>query len=182
MKLPNYSKSTLWTELFDQMDINTIRTFKVPQKHKKTNIKRSAELKKGIKISSIKDVEQSINQKDQSLQDSKTGEKLVFHIEDIIPEQKLGYRAEYKIRVGQEFNYNLPKYHIANCSTIQGFKKNKKFDTRYIMVTNSDGLFTVISPYSRKKEEQKLTLCLNCRNLMARTHSHEMFKKTCCAI
>ena len=177
MKLPNYSKSTLWTELFDQMDINTIRPFKVPQTNKKTNIKRSAELKKGIKISSIKDVEQSINQKDQSLQDSKTGEKLVFHIEDIIPEQKLGYRAEYKIRVGQEFNYNLPKYHIANCSTIQGFKKNKKFDTRYIMITNSDGLFTVISPYSRKKEEQKLTLCLNCRNLMARTHSHEMFKR-----
>lgn len=177
MKLPNYSKSKLWTDLFDQMNVNNIKSFKAPPQNKKKTIQRSVELKKGISIKSVKDVEQSINPKDQSLQDAKTGEKLVFHIKDIIPEQKLGYRAHYKIRVGQEFNYSLPRYHIANCSTIQGFKKNKKFDTRYIMVTGSDGFFTVISPYSRKEEKKKLTLCLNCRNLMARTHSHEMFKR-----
>lgn len=177
MKLPNYNKSKIWIDLFDQMNINTIRKFDSPKYLKTKNIKRSLELKKGISITSIKEVEQSINSKDQSLQDAKTGQKLVFHIKDIIPEQKLGYRSIYKLRNGQQFSFNLPRYHIANCSTIQAFKKNKKFDTRYVMVSGGNGSFVVIHPYSRKEEKKELTLCLNCRNLMARTHKHEMFRR-----
>lgn len=159
------------------MNIRTIKKLNSPKYVKTNNEARRFELKKGISIKNIQDVEQSINPKDQSLQDAKTGQKLVFHIKDIIPKQKLGYRANYKLRSGEQFSFNLPKYHIANCSTIQGFKKNKKFDTRYIMVSGGDGYFTVIHPYSRKEERKKLTLCLNCRNLMARTHKHEMFRR-----
>ena len=63
MKLPNYNKSKIWVDLFDQMNIYTIRKFNSPKYVKSKNEARRIELKKGISIKNIKDVEQSINPK-----------------------------------------------------------------------------------------------------------------------
>lgn len=60
-----------------------------------------------------------------------------------------------------------PRFHLANCSTLQQMRERKRFD-RYVVSTRTDGRFNinVIGSGVVKTELYNLSVCQNCLNLL----------------
>lgn len=64
-------------------------------------------------------------------------------------------------------HYDLPKFHIAKCSTLQTmFENNRK--RRYVRTQNETGIFylNIISGNNVREIEEKLDVCQNCLNIL----------------
>lgn len=63
----------------------------------------------------------------------------------------------------------LPKYHLANCTTLRNMRQNNRID-RYQVSASTDGLFHINIMKSgvvkEEKKEQKLHVCQNCLDLL----------------
>ena len=61
-----------------------------------------------------------------------------------------------------------PRFHLANCETLQKMRSNKRFD-RYVVSTSTDGRFNinVIDSGKVRKELFNLSVCQNCLNYLA---------------
>jgi hypothetical protein len=74
-------------------------------------------------------------------------------------------RDQYKrFRDHENNNY---KFHLTNCSTIQSFQKEKRYEGRYVASMNTSGLFDVniIDSFGSiigVKKGEPLTVCRNC--------------------
>lgn len=68
------------------------------------------------------------------------------------------YIRDIKSHRGEE---KLPKFHIANCSTLEYMRSANRFHSRYVVATRTDGYFAV-NRYGYIKAEVKLFVCKNC--------------------
>jgi len=64
------------------------------------------------------------------------------------------------------YEFQLPKFHIANCKTLQDARRGGKFD-KYVVSTRTDGKFKIRKIYKYSNEttesdDNKLDVCINC--------------------
>lgn len=102
-----------------------------------------------------------------------SAEGLDISADDLIflPDKTLAYknsRIILYIRDNETYgNYELklPKYHLANCKTLQQMREHNRFN-RYQVSASTDGLFDInimrAGVIKEKKEKQKLQVCQNC--------------------
>ena len=157
--LPDYTKSKKWIELREKMGITVINPFEGPSYKKKTFKKSDPELTKGVGLKKEKDYDELINKIDSTLEDVTTGRKITVYIKE--PSSYFQY--------GTAMNY-LPKYHITNCQTLQGMRKAKRFDLRYVKTDRSDGLFPIIQPDTKKEIDADLKVCMHCLGHMKKIY------------
>jgi hypothetical protein len=90
-------------------------------------------------------------------------------IDEIIPleDGTLGYKDRRVIVYirdvpGFRFNFNAPRFHMADCKTLQSMREQNRFG-RYVVATRDDGFFLVNQiGHSSHREVLKLNVCQNC--------------------
>lgn len=62
-----------------------------------------------------------------------------------------------------------PRFHVADCSTLQDMKGKNRFKSRYVATTREDGFFLVNSIENHRHNSQwiKLLVCQNCMDRLA---------------
>ena len=100
------------------------------------------------------------------------GRGIDVEIEDIVVDPDNGTFSYNDRRVlvyirDQYISYGSYKFHVANCSTIQDMKKKKRFESRYVASTRTDGKFVVnlIENHGEIAEVEQLiemSICKNC--------------------
>ncbi|AIA69101.1 hypothetical protein WCU70_18690 [Pectobacterium atrosepticum] len=141
-QLPDFLESSIFNNLRKEMKAEIIPPI--------TEIKMDALVLDKILSTTGKDVDileieinsdHTINYKDN---------RVILHIRDV---------ASYS------GNMSLPKYHLANCKTLQRMWENNK-SGRYVAATRSDGIFTIKSQNTEKTEwvtrEENLDVCKFC--------------------
>ena len=58
-------------------------------------------------------------------------------------------------------NYSDPKFHVANCATLQRMRENRR-DGRYVIASRDDGLFQVRFVNRGIREDRLLHVCQHC--------------------
>jgi len=99
-------------------------------------------------------------------------EGLEFELGDIVPlkDGTLSYkdrRVLLYIRDVAQYggNYSDPKFHFADCGTLQNMRTNFRFG-RYVIATRDDGLFQLHYTQTGRKAEKELEVCQNCLDRM----------------
>ncbi|MDY4335400.1 hypothetical protein SOV78_15495 [Pectobacterium brasiliense] len=141
-QLPDFLESPIFNKLRKEMKAEIIPPI--------TDIKMDALVLDKILSTTGKDIDileieinsdNTINYKDK---------RVILHIRDV---------ASYG------GSMSLPKYHLANCKTLQRMWENNK-SGRYVAATRSDGLFTIKSQNTEKTEwitrEESLDVCKFC--------------------
>lgn len=100
------------------------------------------------------------------------GRGVDLNIEEIVVDSKNGTFSYKDRRVlvyirSQNVIYDGYKFHVADCHTIQEMKKNKRFESRYVASTRTDGKFvvTLVDKHTEIVEEEKIvdmSVCKNC--------------------
>jgi hypothetical protein len=105
-----------------------------------------------------------------------SSEGLEISIDDVsfLPDETLAYKDSRIILYIRDVNVfgnqevELPKFHLANCQTLQDMREKKRFG-RYQVSANIDGLFNINlikSGTLKEKKNEKLSVCQNCLSLL----------------
>ena len=152
MKLINFLVSPIFNNLREKMDAPLIE-YNTKTNWEKINLDRLLEELKtsgiDVDINDVDIIDETFEYK---------GQKVILYIRDTFctPEEWDKYETPSN------------KFHVANCTTIQKFIRNKKIN-RYVVSTRSDGNFIVniFNRFNRdeilsKNHEGKLDVCKNC--------------------
>lgn len=97
----------------------------------------------GLDIESLDEVK--VNS-DGTLSDEKQTKRVLLYIRDVS---------------GYGFFQSDPRFHFANCQTLQEMRTNSRFG-RYVIATKDDGEFTVYVGNSKTETNKRLQVCKNC--------------------
>lgn len=63
---------------------------------------------------------------------------------------------------------DLPRFHIANCTTLQEMRERNRFE-RYVVAARTDGIFRIarIDGQRRRESDERLRVCQNCLGRLA---------------
>lgn len=144
IKLPNFFENNKLNDLKEKMDIDryTYGNYKDCQSQGIRELLNS-------KGQDFDDINEITPLKDHTL--TYNNERIILYIRDV---------ANYG-------HYDLPKFHIAKCSTLQTmFENNRK--RRYVRTQNETGVFylNTISGNRLREIEEKLDVCQNCLNIL----------------
>ena len=84
--------------------------------------------------------------------------RILVHIRDV-----------YEYHQRRMIQNDLPRFHIAHCSTLEQMKQHNRFD-RYVVATRDDGLFKIHRMKNNriiKRDFEKLNVCQNCLNYLS---------------
>lgn len=81
----------------------------------------------------------------------------------ILPDGTLAYKNSRVLLYIRDMERYEPRFHLANCSTLQEMRAKKRFD-RYVVSANTDGNFkiNIIEASMLRTETRKLSVCQNC--------------------
>jgi len=148
MRLPDFKKDDLLNKVRSQMNAELIDLSTITWQSLDTNeLLEKLNSLEGILVN----VEEITFCNDGTFEYK--GQKVIVYIRDQRMNPRYG-QGEYK-------------FHICNCSTIESYVKNKRFD-RYVVSTRTDGKFlvnvvnTVSKEYIEKNVIKELKVCKNC--------------------
>lgn len=98
-----------------------------------------------------------------------TGQEVDIDDVEFDTDGTLTYKGRKVILYIRDFTYYsedsvLPKFHVANCSTLQGMKRRKRFE-RYVVSTRLNGVFPMKISSDQQTwtdREESLDVCKNC--------------------
>lgn len=141
MKLPDFSEFVPFNKLRKDMGAKNLGTFDLNYNWKPITASEVKELAtQGLDVD---------KDKIKTLPDG----SLVYKNKRI-----LVYIRDVKSYKGEE---TLPKFHIADCSTLKTMNSMNRFNSRYVVATRTDGYF-VVRKNGFLKPEVKLFVCKNC--------------------
>ncbi len=144
IKLPNF---------FENNELNRLKSKMGIDKHTYGNFNNAQTMSIKIELETkgidIEDVSSITPLDDYTL--SYNGERIILYIRDIA-----------------DYSDSLPKYHVANCSTLQNMFRNGR-KKRYVASQNETGMFhiNIVKGNAITKKEIELYVCKNCLSLLS---------------
>lgn len=155
MKLPNFLESSLLNDLRNKMRADRLGDISLTvDPNRLTEAELDRLVHGGLDVSSIDDV-RVLPDGTLAYKDS----RVLVYIRDV---------AIYKKYKGNGV-WNLPRFHFANCETLQKMRQEKRFE-RYVVAARKDGLFEVNLIENEKNvrsSTERLRVCQNCLSALS---------------
>lgn len=86
---------------------------------------------------------------------------------EVVPDNRglLTWKGSYVVVYIREWKMGAktsPKFHVAECKTLTDARGAQRFDSRYVVSTRSDGLYTVTRQDTGQDADERLDVCMNC--------------------